>query len=71
MSDEFEQTSISNAVGIAWNVLLPMCDGDVLNLEGVRVLERVMAYTSNNAGIPADSPATQKSTYSGPMLYFR
>jgi hypothetical protein len=52
-----------NADGTAWNVLLPMCDGDVLNMEGVRVFDRLMAYTGNNPGIPADSPATQKSTY--------
>jgi hypothetical protein len=52
-----------NADGTAWNVLLPMCDGDVLNLEGVRAFDRLMAYTGNNSGIPADSPPTQKSTY--------
>ncbi len=52
-----------NADGTAWNVLLPMCDGDVLNLEGVRGFDRLMAYTGNSLGIPADSPATQKSTY--------
>jgi len=52
-----------NSDGTAWNVLLPMCDGDVLNLEGVRILDRMMSYTGGNAGIPADSPATQKSSY--------
>ncbi len=52
-----------NADGTAWNVLLPMCDGDVLNLEGIRAFDRLMAYTGNNIGIPADTPATQKSTY--------
>jgi hypothetical protein len=29
------QTSLTlNALGTAWNVLLPMCDGDVFNLQG-------------------------------------
>jgi len=53
-----------NADGTAWNVLLPMCDGDVFNLEGVRGFDRVMAYTGNISGISAENPAKQKSTYS-------
>ena len=52
-----------NADGTKWNVLLPMCDGDVLNLQGVRAFDRMMAYTGTYPGLPADSPATQKSTY--------
>jgi hypothetical protein len=43
------------ADGIAWNVLLPMCDGDVRDLQGVRIFDRLMTGT--------ESPATQKSTY--------
>jgi hypothetical protein len=51
------QTSrILNADGTAWNVLLPMCDGDVFDLEGVRVFDRMMA-------IRTESPATPKSTF--------
>jgi len=53
-----------NADGTTFNVLLPMCDGDVANLAGVRVFDRTMAFTGNNIGIPADNPARQKSTYS-------
>ncbi len=52
-----------NADGKAFNVLLPMCDGDLSNLQGVRIFDRTMAFTGNNPGIPVDSPATQKSTY--------
>jgi hypothetical protein len=52
-----------NGDGSAWNVLLPMCDGDVRNLEGVRVFDRMMAYTGGYSPVPADSPATQKSSY--------
>lgn len=52
-----------NGDGSAWNVLLPMCDGDVRNLQGVRVFDRMMAYTGGYPPVPADSPATQKSTY--------
>ncbi len=43
------------ADGTLWNVLLPMCDGDVSNLQGVRVFDRML-------GKP-DAPASQKSTY--------
>ncbi len=51
------QTSlILNAVGTVWNVLLPMCDGDVFNLQGVRPFDRMMLATG-------ESPARQKSTY--------
>src|SRR5438552_16068795 len=53
-----------NADGTAWNVLLPMCDGDLSNLQGVRAFDRAMAYTGTNSGIPSESPARQKSTYS-------
>ncbi|HKQ78596.1 MAG TPA: hypothetical protein VJ810_33165 [Blastocatellia bacterium] len=47
---------ILNAEGLAWNVLLPMCDGDVFNLQGVRVFDRMLANRTDN-------PATQKSTF--------
>jgi hypothetical protein len=43
-----------NALGTAWNVLLPMCDGDVSDLEGVRVFDRMMYL--------AESPSKPKST---------
>jgi hypothetical protein len=45
-----------NAVDTAWNVLLPMCDGDVQDLEGVKPFDRMMR-------IFAEVNATQKSTY--------
>src|SRR4029450_4697880 len=47
---------ILNADGLAWNVLLPMCDGDVFNLQGVRVFDRMLRNRTDN-------PATQKSTF--------
>jgi hypothetical protein len=51
------QTSrVLNADGTAWNVLLPMCDGDVSDLEGVRPFDRMMAIRS-------ESPALPKSTF--------
>ncbi|MGI8732140.1 MAG: hypothetical protein ACR2LM_02430 [Pyrinomonadaceae bacterium] len=53
-----------NAVGTAWNVLLPMCDGDLSNMQGVRAFDRAMAYSGTNNGIPSESPPRQKSTYS-------
>jgi hypothetical protein len=51
------QTALTlNALGTAWNVLLPMCDGDVFNLQGVRPFDRMLRVTS-------ESPVRQKSTY--------
>jgi len=52
-----------NGDGTAWNVLLPMCDGDVYNLQGIRVFDRMMAYTGGYSPLPVDNPATQKSSY--------
>lgn len=52
------QTSrILNADGLAWNVLLPMCDGDVFNLQGVRPFDRMMLIRTET---PAPRP---KSTF--------
>jgi len=51
------QTSrVLNADGAIWNVLLPMCDGDVSNLQGVRPFDRMMSIFN-------EFPATQKSTF--------
>ena len=51
------QTALTlNALGTAWNVLLPMCDGDVFNLQGVRPFDRMLRENS-------ESPARQKSTF--------
>jgi len=51
------QTSrILNADGTSWNVLLPMCDGDVSNLQGVRPFDRMLL-------IRTELPATPKSTF--------
>jgi hypothetical protein len=47
---------VLDARGIPWNVLLPMCDGDVSSLEGVRPFERMLARRTE----PARQP---KSTY--------
>lgn len=51
------QTSrVLNADSTTWNVLLPMCDGDVSNLQGVKPFDRMMRIFS-------ESNPTQKSTY--------
>jgi hypothetical protein len=51
------QTALTlNALGTAWNVLLPMCDGDVFNLQGVKPFDRMLRVTS-------ESPARPKSTF--------
>jgi hypothetical protein len=44
------QTSrILDAVGTAWNVLLPSCDGDVSNLQGMKPYDRMMSAHSEAA----------------------
>src|SRR5262249_13587107 len=50
------QTSLTlNALNTIWNVLLPMCDGDVFNLQGVRPFDRMLLV---------DEPTPrQKSTF--------
>ncbi len=41
------QTSrVLNAEGTTWTVLLPMCDGDVSNLQGIKPFDRMMRATS-------------------------
>jgi hypothetical protein len=47
---------ILNASGTVWNVLLPICDGDVFNLQGVRPFDRMLLDF-------AELPAVQKSTF--------
>ncbi|HEX8177245.1 MAG TPA: hypothetical protein VF543_19305 [Pyrinomonadaceae bacterium] len=42
--------------GVAWNVLLPMCDGDLVNLIGLMPFDRVMGFTG-------ESRPRQKSAY--------
>ena len=41
-----------NALGVAWNVLLPYCDGDVTTLEGIRPFERMLLATAEPARLP-------------------
>jgi hypothetical protein len=45
-----------DADGLAWTVLLPNCDGDVFNLQGVRPFDRMLLKTE-------ESPARFKATY--------
>ena len=47
---------ILNASGTVWNVLLPICDGDVSNLQGVRPFDRMLLDFT-------ESPPIQKSTF--------
>jgi hypothetical protein len=51
-----QSSRVLNEDGVPWNVILPMCDGDVSDLEGVRPLDRMMR-------IFTDNPATQKSDF--------
>ena len=50
-----------DAQGTAWTVLLPMCDGDVSNLQGVRPFDRMMMSRGNSYEKASPAP---KATYS-------
>lgn len=51
------QTSrVLNADGLAWNVLLPTCDGDVTSLQGMKVFDRMSL-------IDQEFPAKPKSMF--------
>lgn len=52
-----------DANGVAWNVILPLCDGDVSELDGLNPFDRMLAR-SRLAAKEQENPATQKSTYS-------
>lgn len=43
---------VLNAIGTKWNVLLPMCDGDVYNLQGMQPFDRMMAVTEELSPSP-------------------
>jgi hypothetical protein len=45
-----------NAGGTKWNVLLPMCDGDVADLQGVKAYDRALRIFN-------EDPPTQKSSF--------
>jgi hypothetical protein len=47
---------VLNATDLAWTVLLPMCDGDVSTLTGVKPFDRMMAVLD-------ESPPTPKATF--------
>lgn len=44
------------ANGTKWNVLIPICDGDVRNLDGLKPYDRMLLAVNDN-------PQTQKSVY--------
>ena len=47
------QTSrILNADGTKWNIILPMCDGDVFNLQGERVFDRMLQIRTETEKLP-------------------
>lgn len=43
---------VLNADGTAWNVILPMCDGDVSNLQGMKPFDRMLPMTSEASAQP-------------------
>lgn len=52
------QTSrVLNADGTTWSVLLPMCDGDVSNLQGIKPFDRMMQSRSETPAQPKTAVA--------------
>ena len=43
---------VLNAEGVAWNVLLPTCDGDVSDLQGQRVFDRMITARAETTPAP-------------------
>ncbi|OYU37142.1 hypothetical protein [Novosphingobium sp. PASSN1] len=43
---------VLNAEGVAWNVLLPTCDGDVSDLQGQRVFDRMITARAETVPTP-------------------
>jgi hypothetical protein len=46
---------ILNAAGLSWNVILPGCDGDVSDLEGVKPFDRMLLITTETASLNKSS----------------
>jgi|GEM_PF-538227 len=47
-----QSSRVLNADGVRWNVLLPMCDGDVSDLQGVRPFDRMLnTYSPPNPAV--------------------
>ena len=50
------QTALTlNARGVAWNVLLPGCDGDVSDLQGIKPFDRMIMRSDAYTGLPRSS----------------
>jgi hypothetical protein len=55
-----------DALGTAWNVVLPMCDGDVSNLQGMRPFDRML----NASGEPRPNPKGMFAVWGANHNYF-
>jgi hypothetical protein len=55
-----------NALGTAWNVVLPMCDGDVSNLQGMRPFDRML----NSPTEPTPNPKGMFAVWGANHNYF-
>lgn len=44
-----------DADGVAWNVLLPACDGDVATLDGIQPLDRMIMRSAERLALPKSS----------------
>ena len=49
-----------NAHGVKWNVIIPMCDGDITEAQGIRPFDRMMTATQDSF---ENASPTQKSIY--------
>lgn len=55
-----------NALGTAWNVILPMCDGDVSNLQGMKPFDRMLAANAE----PHPSPKAMFAVWGANHNYY-
>jgi hypothetical protein len=44
-----------NAGSVAWNVLIPGCDGDVSDLQGIKPFDRMIMKSNDNRALPKSS----------------
>ena len=54
---------ILEADSLPWNVILPMCDGDVIRLPCVHPFDRLLRIVSAPVTQYSENPKTQKSTF--------
>ena len=55
IAEELKTARTLDADGVAWNVLLPACDGDVATLDGIQPLDRMIMRSAELKALPKSS----------------